>query len=568
MSFRKTLLIVLGLALGVLFLALALQFWQTSATKIFSLDEFFFADASWQLARGREPYRDFVIHYTPLSFFVFSIPWHFLDDNPANIVVLRQLILITGAITVLFVWYLTDRSWWGMIGGVLLLATSPFVHHGVEIRRDNLTLPLLLLIVVIVQAVGIHPRVRGVLIGTLYGLLLWSNEKAVTFAAPLLAMVLAGLFHRDSIKRNLTGSPLAFFGGFAAVSGAVILYFALTQNLAAWFEWCVVYPIKHEAVYPGLKWDHHLIPFAFKCWWLILLGLLGAAATLGRYRAGVLPPEEVLLLLLLPATLFSFVLLGGPWPYSLLPFHVILSIFAGRGIITVCTFIGERAASSLEMAFAAVTGALLVVPFSLHVEHTARQLVEKDNSYQLAILETIGKLTSPNDAVFDSSGSSVSRPSVSRFFYTDSSMRLLMPAQIEMEMMGGLNAKNTVMFFHDLRIGNLPIAVQKYLFQNFLPYNGEIGIRGRRYTVTNGELNSEFLTPVPGKYFVDNESAPGGSLKIDGSAITERIFTLEPGSHSVVYSGPIDEFSIVWLPRDGIPFMPLREFAPKFSVLY
>ena len=567
-TFRSAPRILISLLLGVLFLVLVFRFWNITETKIFVIDEFTFAHGGWQIARGAVPYRDFYIHSSPLAFYIYGIPFLFSDDNPANISALRIISFIAGIATLFGVWSATSRSRWGIIGAIILLLGRPFIQTGAEIRRDNLAIPVLLLALAIAGEKRIAPVIRGILTGGLFCLTVMINEKALTFGAPFIAAFLVTFFSRPPADRQIIGSPAAFLTAAVSIGIGAFILLTAAGAVPAWFEWNVLFTIKHENVYPGFNWQETFLGFIFQFWWVAALAAVGVMEALRRAQRQPAAADELLLLMLLPASLLSYEMMAAPFIYSLLPFQVILSVFAGRGVIAICNYVRKNSYQSLEVSVAAVLGILLLPVFFIHVAATQTRNLPLDNRRQVEIFKTINRLTAPDDAVFDSSGSAVSRPNVSGFFYTDEAMRILLKDRIVSEVLNGFKTGNCVLFLFDARIAALPAEVRNFVFANFLPYDGDIGVWGHRYKTANSYVEGQFVAPGQGKYFVYPQSAlDTGKLQVDGSPVAGQIFELGRGEHKVQYSGSAAEFSIIWLPRDGRVFAPLSRFNPKFSTI-
>lgn len=555
----------LNIALLVLLGAACWKLAGTAINKQFTIDEFHFTHGGWQIAHGKLPYRDFIVHNAPLSFYIFAAPWLFLNSDPANIIVERWFCLAAAFISLALVWRITDRSRWGAVVILLLAVGTPFSHHGIEIRRDNLALPLFLAAVSAVQSKRLGSRERGIIIGILYGLLLWTNEKMLYVALPFPALALASWI--NPIEQPI-GRPKAFFAAAAAVCLTGIALLAGSGNLLSWFQWFVLFSINHEWVYSGPVWLDYFAEFFSECWWLLILAAFGVANTLKR-AAGDFESADLLLLLLLPSSLAGFVLLSGPFPYSLMPFQVICSIFAGRAVIELAPkVLNFRAPSGYGRTAAAVFFTLLIVAVSFHVRVDLYRRTRKTNQLQFSVLQTVAKLSLPTDCVFDSSGSSVSRPPASKYYSTDAAMRKVLKKEIEADLLRGLEERDCMLMLYDARMDLLTPAVRQYLMENFVPYNGNVGVRGRRFDTSGGKAAGELSIPSTGRYFVYGLNGDElNSLTIDGAKVAGSEFELTAGRHVVDYSGPPAKFSIIWLPRDGQRFEPRKDYSPGFSVI-
>lgn len=550
---------LLFLTLVALFAALVGELWMVAARKTYSIDEFMYAHGGWDIARGRSPYRDFIIHNSPFSYYFYALPFLFTDNSPLHVGLLRMLSLGCALVTVISVWRLSDRSRWGIVGAIVLLLSPTALEWGIEIRRDVPAVAALGMLLVVAGSALPAAR-KGLAVGALYAVLLWTNEKALTYAAPVPVLLLSSMY--SPRLRNALGSVRWFIVGALVVSAAGVSLIAYAGALREWLEWGVRFPFIHEQYYPGFPFKDSLLRYLVRHWWLIALGTVGLVSTL-RLR-GAWSADELLLALLLPSCFVAFAILAAPYEYNFIPLNIVLSVFAGRGILRIVALVREARDDGPLLFPSALLGTLFLVPMFCFLVRVPKRFAEPGNTYQKSILEDLERLTTDTDPIFDSSGSSVTRPAVSRFFITNAVMREIMEPRLIEEIIGGMKEKGCVVLLYDARTRYLPNAIQSFLFANFLPYNDDIGIWGKRFR--SSTTASSFTAPISGQYFVSPAKAlKSGTLLIDGNAVSEQIFPLEKGEHTVSFTGD-SELAIAWLPRDGRPFTPKAEFRPRFSV--
>ena len=134
---------VTQLAVGLAGLALlhsAVEVVRLALFKYYSIDEFQYAHASWAIANGQVPYRDFFEHHFPLLYQGLAGLWLFTDDHPGNIRYMRVAMIGIIALAALSVGRLNRTYGWlaGLLGPAFMLAMVPYATKATEIRPDSL----------------------------------------------------------------------------------------------------------------------------------------------------------------------------------------------------------------------------------------------------------------------------------------------------------------------------------------------------------------------------------------------------------------------------------------------
>lgn len=132
----------------------------------------------------------------------------------------------------------------------------------------------------------------------------------------------------------------------------------------------------------------------------------------------------------------------------------------------------------------------------------------------------------------------------------------------------GHQKTGTTIFIRDSRYDSLPINLKLYLKNNFIPFNNNIWIWGKKFTFIQKPTKTEqFYANKAGNYFVvPRQASLNGNLYIDDKKIHEPTFALKKGHHDINYSGSLAGFHIIWLPKNEKPFTPIEstngDFAP------
>jgi len=570
--------VILGLVFGALTLRQAVR-------QELAIDELTYAHAGWAISHGQLPYRDFFFHHTPLLLQGLAGVFAVLGDDPTGVLWARLGMLIP-LLGILWAGYRLNRPLGrleALSTPVLLLMTWPFVRAAVEIRPDNLAFALFLAALVVLAAARRSqerserptegsPWWRGVAAGLLVGAAVWASEKVLAygsvFALGLLVDLVRLVRHRarsgvSGKPRYLLGHPAAFVGGFGVAALAAVAYLTLTGSLNDFWRWGVEWSILHERHYPGFSWRRNFGPFSHDYWWLFPVMLLGVARSVQRLTRAERPwsHSDLLLIPSLVTTWMSFAVQTAPHYYSLVPFLGLFAIFTARGLGEILRRLAAVVDSPSKGRAATWALAGLGLVLLLTAVFAALRLEElATNEHQLELLATVEEITTPQDPVFDSTGSYVTRPHVSFFFFNDETARELLADRLSREIPQAIVARGCTVAWRDHRFIHQPPAIKSFLFAHFQPYddNGKLWLWGRAFTRGDRPvLVDRFLAVRTGRYFVEPaEVLADGRLTVDGRPVTGAVFRLEKGLRQIVYEGTAPAFRLLWLPRNGETFHP------------
>lgn len=552
--------------------------WQTvrfALEKNYTIDEYQYAHAAWLMSNGELPFKDFYLHQMPLLCQVMSVPFKFLDDDPNNIIYLRWMMLPITALVCAAAWVINagKHKFFGIVAVLMMLSVRSLSMRLTEIRPDPLAFGFFLSALACLYCLRGRPKLCGFLSGLLLTAALWSSLKVCYYGLVFPAALIADVFwHRKQTKAYLLGHPGAFVLGFFTACIPIAAYLTLTGLWSQWYAWCIVFAFEHQRDYPGFTWWRYIPSTFLPHWWLLPLAIAGLWSTwrrcLGR-NAEPIPHPDLLLLGALVSTFLSFVWQKGPYPYSLVPFLGILCIFAARGVAAAWTFgFGNQTDQPLNHKYVAILLTMFVAGQLYFANAWITERLKRDNVYQHEVWAKVNELTDPGDVAYDNAGRYISRPHAHYYFYTDMLLRKKRKYRqlLAREVPAAIRESGCVLLMRDSdRFGSLPRSLRGFLNAHFQPYNGDIRLWGRRYEPQKHKLlESTFEAIRDGKYFIEPAAAvTDGSLIIEDQLITEPVFELAKGIKTVHYLGDIEEFYLLWLPRNGETYRPDPKAKPR-----
>lgn len=544
--------------------------------KYFAIDELMHAHASWLTGRGFLPFRDFCDFHFPFLYQLLGALWLGLSDDPGNVLFLRLAMLGLVFVIALAAAAVNRRE--GLVAALaapaVLLTITPFAIRATEIRHDTLAFACFLSGLAVLSLDRPSPRVRGAMAGVLLALAAWSSQKALLYGLP------AGMLLALETLRYRRGAPSAFgsvgaaWCGGGAVGLLAALYLTVTGSWNGFLTFCFGWAVRWQVEYPGFSFRRALSPAADGYVAACLLAATGLAVSVvaWRRRGGTISDPGILLVACLGSSLAYFLSLKAPYDYNLIPFLGFVAVFAGRGVGALAAAVSSASARLGGSPRVAPAASTLAVALALSAPALALGRVElfarQSNAFQYQVLAQVAALTSPGDAAYDNSGSYVARPSASFYFYTDAPMRRRLGDMLARRIPEDILRSGTVLFFHDARTGGLPESLRAFLGEHFKPYNGDLWLWGQSYRADGaGRVASRFQAVRKDRYFVEPASLlNGGTLTIDGHRIEKAVFELDTGAHSVMYEGSaFADLHILWLPRDGQPWVPDFGAKPRFS---
>ena len=225
--------IVRRAAIAIVVVVLASRVWFIFH-RAFDVDEFEHAHATWCVALGMIPYRDFFEHHTPALYYAFSPLFHGPVDRSADIALQTLLLCRAAMLTVTIVIVagtcrlgaMWRDSTTGAVAAVLLATSQQFLDSMLEFRPDVPAVLATLSSVLGAAAIGRSrsPGPVAFLSGALFGIALLFTQKAVFVGPGILLSVVAW-------RRWAT--TLAWIGGVAIPIASTLAWFARHDALEA-----------------------------------------------------------------------------------------------------------------------------------------------------------------------------------------------------------------------------------------------------------------------------------------------------------------------------------------------
>jgi hypothetical protein len=539
---------LLGIVLVLCFEAVA-----ASRTKSFSLDEFEYAHASYLVAQGLVPYRDFIEVHFPFLFQVLSPLSALGGSDPTQILTLRTAMLLPLSASLVAAWALLRHRgpWLALVAPMLLLTTEPFLRFAIEIRGDGLAFALVLTSLSLCHSPSDSPqpwwKVRCFIAGLVFGCACWTSQKVLVYGVALpLALVVE--------RRALGAFPRLYAAGAVVVAAMASAWLSATGAWSQAWTWCFAHFQRLQAWSTVFPWTSSALEVLESSWHTWVCGVVGWVIVL---RDDGATPGERLLAALLPLTFVSIAIQFAPYPYSYLPFLGVSCILSTRTIIW-CIDHVEPKRGLLE-------GAALCAFFvaAHHSRSVFLRHVEKNqNDYQLVVLSTINNLVRPAEYIYDNTGSFVARRSILPRFFTDVYMRNGQAEELTVEVLDAFRANPPAMVVVDLRYGDLPDAIKVEISKNYLPYTGELLLPGQRL-----EAQPDQRFEVGATVVLDGDYVIVGArdVAVDGQPGPRR--RLNKGVH--VCSGVANgDVFLLRVPANGEDWRPDFTMKPRFTRLF
>ncbi len=547
----------------------------------FSLDEFQYGHAGWRIARGEVIYTDFFEHHFPLLHQLLGLIWRFLDDDPNHLLTLRLWMLPVFALAVLAGCRINRREngRWALVTAAVLLAVPTLSSMATQIRPDVLSAALFLSALAVLYPSRLSPVVRGFLAGFLLVAATWGTLKVAYYGLPFAAALVADAVTWKQRKGSLwLGHFPAFLAGVVAALLPIAAYLTTTGSWGDWYRWCIRFSFQHQWHYPGFSWRGNLDQLVQHSWWLVPLAAVGVGMTIRRFMRqdadSWVGDPDLLLLASLVTTFASFAWQSAPYLYSLVPFTLVLCVFAGRGLVGLARWLLSPSLPVPLRVFASVLLVLLAVGQQRRLDFAFAKLIANDNTSQRDRLARMNAMTAPDESVFHVWGGQISRPAPHYFYFLEAVTMQLEAARLRRELVPAMVEKKVMVYLHHDLFPRLVPEMRAYLVTNFQPLEAGLWVWGRGYQVVReaegAAAQGEVVALRDGRYFVwPPEALDHGTLEIAGQPVREPIVELHAGRYPLVYRSDgeraVDEIFVMWLPADGRTFEPRPELKPRLE---
>lgn len=501
---------LVGLLLGARLVA------SISWNRDFQVDEVEHIHSAYNWADGRRIYADFWEGHNPLLYLLLR-PFVEAERPIATYRSARAVMLLFLAGTVLLAGFaaarLADSAAAGILAAGLLLLHSTYVERGIEVRPDG----ALALCTAGALAAGLLRRPflqRALIQAAFMSAAFLFTQKAVFHCT---AFGCLWLWQAQRARRlSLVALPVALWALPVAVTGLIL---AATGSLAAYLEYNVANQL--QVVGRTALAEHAFGPWSFlRQEGLRNLFFMAASAASLLYvalraRDG---PRELRFPAFLCAVLLAYLWVNpGPYPYlhvGVLPAFAVLAAAAiGRRLLAGATPLAAAGRVVLCLALAGSTSVPRLVAKSAPA-----------NGIQLATLEEIGRITSPEDRVFDLAGLYL-RPDAYPIFVMTGIMMGRYRAGGFPPIAPALDANQAVAVLLNYRTGWLPEPDARFLRDHFVHYGGNILVLGTRLDGLRPGESRPFRVLKTGPF----RQQGSGSLRVDGQPFSRGV--LERGAH-------------------------------------
>jgi 4-amino-4-deoxy-L-arabinose transferase-like glycosyltransferase len=459
----------------------------------FNPDEFEHLHASWCVAHGLVPYRDFFEHHTPGLYYLLAPLLRLFDtatdvsDAWAAIFAARQAMWVA-TIAILFLTYRLGRLWrdrlTGAVAALLLANAGIFLGKTLEVRPDVPALVFLLgsLLAFLHGLRQPAPR-RWLLVvsGLLAGSALLTTQKAL-FVLP--GFVLALAVKRGEAPVGRRSSLQA--GGIVLLALAAPLVLCLAYFASAGALWSFI----DCNVILNARWRHRLGPRGVfvellqQDAALLALGLLGFARALWALRARS-AGSFALCAWMASLLAGAFVIPVVQRQYALL-FLPLLAVFAGSVASDAWKWGGTRAGALW------VLGGLMILG-SVQPTLRLRAAFGRTNGGTLENIRYLQRNTSPEETVLDGfTGEGVFRPHAYHYFFLHDEIRLMLPAGEREKLLGALQSGSVApkVVLYDRHLRDLSPPLSAFLEEHYVDVGRE-PIRVRLFDNGRGTWDDE-----------------------------------------------------------------------------
>jgi hypothetical protein len=548
-------------------------------TRFFTIDEFQWGHATWLVAEGEVPYRDFYEHHFPLGYVLHSL---LLQDDASFVeraLRLRDIAFAYIALTALMLAgasYAANRSVEESLLSAILPASLGFsLMSAVDYRGDNWAIFGFL---VGLAGIEINQRVRSRVLAAATGAALAAavlmTQKIVLLGGFVVALMwLASvLVRRSPWRERLAALILPHPSIFVAAGTGVVVVALLVGGwlgvLGTAFEINILQAVRHEGLYPGFSPTRYIAPFLGETIHTTIPILIFAIFHLagGWKHFWTLP---------LLAALLGALTIRAPFPYNFVLITYLLGICAVRGY---CELV--RRLSPEEGTGSLVWPLWYLVPLALLPNQLGYLSGTSGNEHQLEVLRKIEAYTGEDDIVIDSAGGALFRPHRSYYWYQGKAHIQMFGDYWEKQFVPDLRASRAPFWIRSVRFAQLPQSAKHYARKHYVPFHEELYVLG--FTTPETSVNEGATLEIDivrgGDYYISRNRGRKGSkprpgrqpwtrdLRLDGEEIQGAKVHLREGSHSIIITPGAPSYRFSYLPPSAFGPPPFgRHHTPMFE---
>lgn len=524
------------LVFGLLFFFLAVRAALTFLRPL-GPDEFQHLHASWMVAHGYLPFKDFWENHAPTLYYLLSPLFHTDGDAIRGLFVARAALSTLGLGILVQTYFLARKNHdvkTSLVAVLILSYTVIYSQRTIEVRPDQvLAVCWLAGLLLYLRALDRQRLVLYMCSGFLLGLGFLFSPKALMPLAALLSTALACWFlqRRSMGFWDLVGKHLMLILGFLIPVAAGILYLYRQGNLQQFFS-CV---LLENFSYPDVRRPTYLLRIKYLS--TLLLTLTGMAMHAKRLWKD--PENRIEKIVVFAPSLFLLVtflfFMPGAYPQSMLVFVPMLAIYGAEAFMS--TY--ERLASSpvlkkdvllFVLALTAVMvpmgDVLLGKPFS------------SDNQDQMNRFRYVFNFTLQSERLFDAESSYVFRPQA--YYYGSlvaGNRKRFSEEELQRRIIKGLVSSRCRIIFQDEWLTLLPAGLQLFVKNNYLPsFEPGILIAGKKIPLRDAsDARITFEIAVPSTYSIQ-VTGDVQSVTVDDSVYTRPRFVTK-GPHTLSWQG-------------------------------
>lgn len=498
-------------------------------------DELQHLHASWMVAHGYLPFKDFWENHAPTLYFMLAPLFRGEGNEIRGLFEARLALSILGLAILAQTYFVARRIHdvsTSLMAVLILSYTVIYAQRTIEVRPDQfLVIFWLAGFLLYLHAVNRQLPVLYFISGFLIGLgFLFSPKVLMPFAALILTALVCWFLKRsawkllDQIKKHLI-----FTAGFLVPIGVCLLFLQRLGILQPFFS-CV---LLENFSYPDVRRPTYLLRIKYLS--TLLLMLTGVAMHVKHlWKKEEIRIEKVVILV--PALFLLLIFLffmPGAYPQSMLVFVPMLAIYGAEALMSAyagltAPVVSRKSALLFFFALLAVIipmgDVMLGGPFS------------SDNQEQLNRFRYVLNFTPQSERLFDAESSYVFRPQA--YYYGSlvaGNRKRFAPEELQHQIITSLVSSRCRIVFQDDWIQFLPVGVQSFLKDNYLQsFEPGILIAGKKLPLPDApDAKISFEISVPLKYsiqFVGNAQ----SVALDGAPYSGPCF-LKRGLHTLTW---------------------------------
>jgi hypothetical protein len=543
-----------------------------SQQRFFTVDEYQYGHATWLVAQGWVPFRDFFEHHFPLSYVLHAPLFRVERDFVTSALLLRKIVFVYWVLVGLVAAGTCFAVTRDRLAAVLAAFLPPSFGFGlmsaVDYRADNLAAVYFATCLLLLEwNRDRNSRALAILCGLLAATAVAMTQKLVFFAGGSFAVMLlvdqVGR-SRGSARRPFLASPLAFLASGSLLAATLIGIAAVLGMLPAGLESTVLQAVEHEQVYSRFSvWEKGYVTRFWNQTWPTTSAILVFATAFVMTRSGRF------WLIPMAFSVIGLWLYSSPYPYNFVFLCWAIGLAAVRGF---ALFV--KAVEARLPALRDASALLYLLPLALLSSQLGFVEGTSTNDHQLRVLAKIEKYGESTDAVIDSAGGGMFSPHASYYFYHGNAHRQMFRDYFATELVDDYRRSQALFWIWDPRAQKLPKAPRAYLESHYVHGGDGLYALGIRTPMTRRETRNIVFDAVrTGTYRVfPSGRGPGRrvparehDLVFDGAPLVGDRLHLEAGKRSIDVLPGSPEYIVTAVDP---AFFDLKPRKPRYSMMF